>query len=43
MRYVRHPPWGPDEAKPFREFREWVATFFEPDEVAADPVAVAVP
>ena len=36
MRYVRQPPWGPDEAKPFREFRKWVATFFEPDDVAAD-------
>lgn len=30
MRYVARPPWVPEEGQVFREFRQWVGTFYEP-------------
>jgi 3-ketosteroid 9alpha-monooxygenase subunit A len=40
MHYIRQPPWGPDEATPFRAFRKWAATFFELDEAVAKAAAM---
>ena len=34
MRYVARPPWSRSERKIFREFREWVGSFYEPHDPA---------